>query len=108
MADQSDIFAPPGNPDIASIHRDLALANTYRQEFLQSPLLIGGTLFPFAVSFRPELGAVAREQLFCVAWIALGVSMLGGFAQLAAWERLYSSYQRSEWKGFDGKRRRRA
>ena len=108
MADQSDIFAPPGNPDIASIHRDLAFANTYRQEFIKSLILIAGALFAFSVSFRPELRAVAREQLFWAAWIALGVSMLGGFAQLAAWERFYSSYQRFEWKGFDGKRRRRA
>src|SRR5262245_16846962 len=103
MADQSDIFAPPGNPDIASIHRDLAFANAYRQEFIKSLILIAGALFAFSVSFRPELRAVVREQLFWIGWIGLSVSMLGGFAQLAAWERLYSSFQRFEHKGKDGK-----
>src|SRR5262245_60636189 len=71
-------------PDIDSIHRDLATANAYRQEFIKSLILISGALFAFSVSFRPELRTVSNEELFWVAWIALGVSMIGGFAQLAA------------------------
>jgi hypothetical protein len=107
MADQTDgAIAPRSGPDIDSLHRDLAFANAYRQEFIKSLILIAGALFAFSVSFRPELRAVAREGLFWVAWIALGISMLGGFAQLAAWERFYSSYQRFDWKGRDGKHRR--
>lgn len=94
---------PPTNfPSIESLHRDLATANAYRQEFIKSLLLIAGGLFAFSVSFRPELLAVIREELFWIAWIGLGVSMLGGFTQLAAWERFYASYQRFEWKKLDG------
>jgi hypothetical protein len=101
------LSAPGGKkPNIESIHRDLAVANAYRQEFIKSLILIAGGLFAFSVSFRPELRPVASEQLFWIAWVALGLSMLGGFAQLAAWERFYASYQRFEWKGFDGKPRR--
>ena len=72
----SNIFPPAKEPDIESVHRDLALANAYRQEFIKSLILIAGAL-------------------------------LGGFAQLAAWERFYASYQRFEWRGVDGKGRRK-
>jgi len=101
-------LSAPGvkKPNIESIHRDLAVANAYRQEFIKSLILIAGGLFAFSVSFRPELRAVAAERLFWIAWIGLGLSTLGGFAQLAAWERFYASYQRFEWKGLDGKPRR--
>jgi len=94
-------------PDIESLHRDLATANAYRQEFIKSLILIAGGLFAFSVSFRPELKKVVNEELFWAAWTALGVSMLGGFAQLAAWERFYSSFQRYEYKGQNGKHYRR-
>ena len=96
----------PRRPSIEAIHRDLAFANAYRQEFIKSLILIAGALFAFSVSFRPELRTTAHEELFWVSWIALGISMLGGFAQLACWERFYSSYQRFEYKGKDGERRR--
>lgn len=95
---------PPGKtPTIEAIHRDLAFANAYRQEFIKSLILVAGALFAFSVSFRPELRSVAQEWLFWVAWIELSISVLGGFAQLAAWERFYASYQRFEHKGKDGK-----
>jgi hypothetical protein len=90
-------------PDIESVHRDLGFANAYRQEFIKSLILIAGALFAFSVAFRPELRAVAHENLFWISWIGLGLSMLGGFTQLAAWERFYSSYQRFDWKGRKGK-----
>lgn len=97
--------APPDvkSPDIESLHRDLAVANSYRQEFIKSLLLIAGGLFAFSVGFRPELRNVAHEELFWIAWIGLGVSMVGGFGQLAAWERFYASYQRFDWKRRPGK-----
>jgi hypothetical protein len=102
-----DAPVPPGRtPDIDSVHRDLAFANSYRQEFIKSLILIAGALFAFSVSFRPELRTVVHEGLFWIAWIGLGVSMLGGFAQLAAWERFYASYQRFDYKGRDGKAHR--
>jgi hypothetical protein len=85
-------------PDIEAVHRDLAFANAYRQEFIKSILLISGALFAFSVSFRPDLRVVNHEGLFWVAWIGLGISMVGGFAQLAAWERFYSSYQRFDYR----------
>ena len=105
LAEADIALSAPGmkKPNIESIHRDLAAANAYRQEFIKSLILIAGGLFAFSVSFRPELRAVASECLFWIAWIGLGLSMLGGFAQLAAWERFYASYQRFEWKGHDGK-----
>jgi hypothetical protein len=106
---EADIaLTAPGakKPNIESIHRDLAVANAYRQEFIKSLILMAGGLLAFSVSFRPELRAVASEPLFWIAWIGLSLSMLGGFAQLAAWERFYASYQRFEWKGLDGKSRR--
>jgi hypothetical protein len=108
LAEADIALSTPGvkKPNIESIHRDLAVANAYRQEFIKSLILIAGALFAFSVSFRPELRTVASEGLFWIAWIGLGLSMLGGFAQLAAWERFYSSYQRFEWKGLDGKARR--
>jgi hypothetical protein len=93
-------------PNIESIHRDIALANSYRQEFIKSLILIAGGLFAFSVSFRPELRAVVDEELFSIAWIGLTASMVGGFVQLASWERFYASYQRYEWKGKDGKQYR--
>jgi hypothetical protein len=95
-------------PNIESVHRDLAVANAYRQEFIKSLILICGGLFAFSVAFRPELRAVENEALFWIAWIGLAVSMFGGFGQLAAWERFYSSYQRFEWKKKDGKSWREA
>jgi hypothetical protein len=55
-------------------------------------------LFAFSVGFRPELRTTANEELFWISWIALGISMLGGFAQLACWERFYSSYQKFEYR----------
>jgi hypothetical protein len=94
-------------PTIESVHRDLSFANAYRQEFIKSLILIAGALFAFSISFRPELRTVSHEMLFWIAWIGLGISMLGGFAQLAAWERFYSSYQRFEHKGLDGGARRK-
>jgi hypothetical protein len=96
----------PRRPSIEAVHRDLAFANAYRQEFIKSLILIAGALFAFSVSFRPELRVTANEGLFWISWIALGISMLGGFAQLACWERYYSSYQKFEHKGKSGKRRR--
>jgi hypothetical protein len=109
LAEADIALSTPGvkKPNIESIHRDLAVANAYRQEFIKSLILIAGGLFAFSVSFRPELRPVASEQLFWIAWIGLGISMVGGFAQLAAWERFYSSYQRFEWKGDDGKSHRK-
>jgi hypothetical protein len=110
LAEADEVAANPQRrvPNIESIHRDLALANAYRQEFIKSLILICGGLFAFSVAFRPELRAITHEGLFWIAWIGLAVSMLGGFGQLAAWERFYSSYQRFEWKGKDGKSRREA
>lgn len=90
-------------PDIQSVHRDLTFANSYRQEFIKSLILIAGALFAFSVSFRPALRVVAEERMFWVAWIALAISMVGGFMQHAAWERFYASYQRYEHKGKSGK-----
>jgi hypothetical protein len=89
---------PSKTHDIESVHRDLAFANAYRQEFIKSLILIAGALFAFSVTFRPDLRIVNHEELFWVAWIGLGASMVGGFAQLAAWERLYSSYQRFDYR----------
>jgi hypothetical protein len=109
LCEVDEVRSVPGvkTPDIESVHRDLATANVYRQEFIKSLILICGGLFAFSVAFRPELRAVAKEALFWVAWTALGASMLGGFVQLAAWERFYSSFQRYEWKGRSGKPYRR-
>jgi hypothetical protein len=109
LAEADAALSAPGakTPNIESIHRDLAVANAYRQEFIKSLILIAGALFAFSVSFRPELRAVASEYLFWIGWIGLAMSMVGGFAQLAAWERFYASYQRFEWKGLDGKPRRK-
>jgi hypothetical protein len=109
----TDVDPPPPVPgvkvpDIESLHRDLAVANSYRQEFIKSLILIAGALFAFSVSFRPELRAIAHEELFWAAWIGLGISMAGGFGQLAAWERFYASYQRFEWKKISGKPYRNA
>lgn len=94
-------------PDIESLHRDLAFANTYRQEFIKSLILIAGGLFAFSVSFRPELRSVLHEELFWVGWVGLAVSMVGGFAQLATWERFYTSYQQYDYQRKDGKPRRK-
>jgi len=100
---EDEAAQPRKKPNIESLHRDLAFANAYRQEFIKALILIAGALFALSVSFRPELRALVREELFWFGWIGLSVSMLGGFAQLAAWERFYSSYQRFEHKGEDGK-----
>lgn len=107
-ADEATTDSQRRAPNIESVHRDLAVANAYRQEFIKSLILICGGLFAFSVAFRPELRAVEHETLFWIAWIGLAVSMFGGFGQLAAWERFYSSYQRFEWKGKDGRSWREA
>ncbi|MBX4997061.1 hypothetical protein [Rhizobium lentis] len=87
---------------LETVHRDLALANAYRQEFIKTLILVAGALFAFSVSFRPQLQQPVFSYLFWISWIALAASMVGGFGQLAAWERIYASYQRFERKGLDG------
>lgn len=91
---------------LETVHRDLALANSYRQEFIKTLILVAGALFAFSVSFRPQIQQPIYSYLFWVSWIGLSASMVGGFGQLAAWERIYASYQRFERKGLDGDRYR--
>ncbi len=69
-ADAARSVADRKTPNIKSVHRDLAAANSYRQEFIKSLILIAGALFAFSVSFRPELRVVKQEELF---WAALSV-----------------------------------
>lgn len=94
--------APEQQPSIEAVHRDLALANSYRQEFIKSLIFVAGALFAFSVSFRPQLVSPTNIGLFWVAWAGLAISMVGGFGQLACWERIYASYQRYEWKNASG------
>lgn len=91
---------------LETVHRDLALANAYRQEFIKTLILVAGALFAFSVSFRPQLQLPVYSYLFWISWIGLSASMVGGFGQLASWERIYASYQRFERKGLDGDRYR--
>ncbi|MBB4302859.1 hypothetical protein GGD81_001895 [Rhodobium orientis] len=97
----------PNDHSLEAIHRDLALANSYRLEFIKSLLFIAGALFAFSVSFRPSLVHVEFALAFWLGWIGLSCSMFGGFVQLAAWERIYASYQRYERKEADGTRYRK-
>lgn len=96
-------FQAPKKPTIEAVHHDLDTANAYRMEFIKTLILLCGALFAFSVTFRPELHQPVMLSLFWWSWIALAISMLGGFIQLACWERFYASYQRFEHKDADGK-----
>ncbi len=87
-----------GGPTIESIHRDLALANTYRIELLRTMLALSGGLFAFTVTFRPTLTHVDQAWGMWVGWIGLAVSMGGGFVQLLGWDHYYKSYRDFDWK----------
>lgn len=103
MAHESPQQEPPKKPTIDAIHKDLEFANEYRQEFIKILIGISGALFAFSVAFLPEVHEPIWRWLFWLSWFALAISMFGGFAQLACWERFYSSYQRFEWKERSGK-----
>lgn len=90
-------------PTIEAIQKDLEFANEYRQEFIKILIGISGALFAFSVAFLPEVHEPIWRWLFWLSWFALAISMFGGFTQLACWERFYSSYQRFEWIGIEGK-----
>lgn len=83
-----------------TLHKDIALANTYRLETTKLLLTIVTALLAFTVSFRPTLKTVECEKLMWIGWLALAASLGGGIFELFGWENFYISYRRDykKWK----------
>jgi hypothetical protein len=75
------------------LHKDIALANTYRLETTKFLLAIVTALFAFTVSFRPTLKVVEGENLMWIGWLGLAASLGGGIFELFGWENFYISYR---------------
>src|SRR5690242_17130086 len=88
-------------PDIDTVHKDIALANTYRLEGIKAAVAISTALLAFTVSFRPTLSHIDNGGLMLASWILLAVSVLGGLLNLYGWERFYISYRDHDLKGTD-------
>jgi hypothetical protein len=84
-------------PTIDAIHRDIALANTYRLEWQKTILTISAALFAFTVTFRPELAVVQKMWSMWTGWCGLAVCMFGGIVNMVGWEHFYKSYRDWDW-----------
>jgi hypothetical protein len=87
----------PDQPTIDAIHRDIALANTYRLEWQKAIMTIAAALFAFTVTFRPELAVVEEMWTMWTGWGGLAVCIFGGIVNMVGWEHFYKSYQDCDW-----------
>jgi hypothetical protein len=96
MTDNGE-FAPD-KPTIDAIHRDIALANSYRIELIKYLLAIAAALFAFTITFRPSLSHVELPWAMWLGWFGLALSMVGGMFHMLAWDHYYKSYRDYDWK----------
>ena len=75
------------------VHKDIALANTYRLEMSKLLLTLAVALFAVSVAFQPGTVPVGDIRSLSFAWYALAVSVAGGIGNLYGWERFYISYR---------------
>jgi H+/gluconate symporter-like permease len=87
-----------GIPTIDSLHRDIALANSYRMELLKQLMTISAALFAFTVTFRPTLDHVQLASSMWLGWAGLGASMIGGLFHMLGWDHFYKSYRDVDWE----------
>lgn len=91
---------------IEDVHRDIALANSYRQEFIKHMLSLATAVFVFTISFKKGIigdGAPRSPELAACAWALMAISIMGGIAHLAGWDRFYISFRDHDYPVPDGK-----
>jgi hypothetical protein len=97
MSDSADKTAR--TPDVESMHRDVAFANTFRLEVIKTMLAICTALLAFTISFRPTLSAIEWESALILGWAGLAISIMSGLGVMFGWERYYISYRDHDWHG---------
>ena len=84
------------------MHRDIALGNHYRQEWIKHAMTLATGAIVFTVTFHEKLVPSAHQgdckALLLFGWATLVLSLLGGLAQMRMWEVFYLSY-REDHKG---------
>lgn len=88
------------------VHRDIALSNTYRHEFIKHMLSLAAAVFVFTISFKKDIigqGPPLHPELAALAWSLMALSIMGGIAHLAGWDRFYMSYRDHDYPVPDGK-----
>lgn len=87
---------PTGPPSHEALHRDIALANQYRLEFIKHTMSLAAAALVFTITFRKDIIGTASPQhtsLIGIGWTAMIVSLLGGLGHLAGWDRFYITYR---------------
>jgi hypothetical protein len=88
-------------------HRDIALANQYRLEFIKHTMSLATAVLVFTVSFVKDAlpsGAAPQSAAYIgYGWFAMAISLIGGLAHMVGWDRFYISYRDYDYRG-DGVR----
>jgi hypothetical protein len=94
----------PPTRDLEDVHRDIALANQYRMEFIKHTMSLATAVLVFTVTFIKDTfsGTTMPKAvlLITLGWLALSLSLMGGLGHMWAWDRYYISYR----KDYQGKR----
>ena len=88
----------PTPQTIEAVHRDIALANSYRMELIRTLLAIAAALFAFTVTFGPTLKQIEWKSAMWFGWGGLAISMVGGMIHLLGWDHFYKSYLDVDWR----------
>jgi hypothetical protein len=110
MPDNPNEPKNPGNPEppgplrtLEDVHRDVALANQYRLEFIKHTMSLATAVLVFTVSFVKDVlptGAAPESTVYIgYGWFAMVVSLIGGLAHMIGWDRYYISYRDYDYHG---------
>lgn len=79
------------------LHRDVALANIYRTEFVKHAMSLAAAALVFTISFVKDIiptGTTALyKPLLGAGWCCLLASLLAGLLHLSAWEKFYIAHR---------------
>jgi hypothetical protein len=92
----------PPQRTLEDIHRDVAFANSYRLELIKHTISLSAGVFVLTLTFIKDYIAnrtVLFTEMIPIGWAALVVSILGGLAHMATWDRYYISYRDWDFAG---------